>query len=525
MKKPKPSIASLYSILKNDLHGRTTGLRPELSEDVVKEALLKRPSFSVKVRLTLLFLVFFIISAGAAATAIIMVSSIDRRVQYMRLTDRFANEIQHARRSEKNYLLYGSDLSEVKLHLTTAEGLLKQASVELGDVVGIQEIDSINSNLNMYKSILDDLINVSAQDGFRDSGQLRAISEKLRNYGSKMLQLSLDISNQERRVISSTTKRVKTVQAFLLIALPLLSGFIAWHIYRHIILRLNRLMEAMQRFARGDLVPITPRRKYKDEFSQLAIAMNHMMFELEKRQKLLVESHKLRAIGNLTAGIAHELNNPLNNIVLTAAVLKEDYRDLSDEDLQDIANDLVTQGERAQGVVKNLLDFARKSETKTENLHLDQLIKDTLQLAKNQIKLSKIELVTEIEGNVPPVYGDKDLLKEVFLNLFLNAIDAMPEGGRLTVTLKEEKQTGFISVQVSDTGTGIPEHILGSIFSPFFTTKPVGKGTGLGLAVSKSIVEKHGGHIDVESKLDEGATFTVRLPIVPIPADMMSNPE
>jgi signal transduction histidine kinase len=520
MKKPETSIAPLHSILTDNLDSPKTWLT---DEDSVKQALLKRPSFSVKFRLVLLFLVFFGISAGAAATAIFMVSSIDRRVQYVRLTDKFSNEIQHARRSEKNYLLYGSDLSEVELHLTAADELLEQGSEELGDVVGTQEIDSIRSHLDAYRSILGNLIEMNRQPGFRDSEQLKTVSENLRYHGSKILELSLDISNKEGRLISSTTKKVKNLHSFLLIALPLLSVLIAWHIYRHIIIRLNRLMEATQRFARGDLVPITPKRKYKDEFSHLAIAMNHMMFELERRQKLLVESHKLRAIGNLTAGVAHELNNPLNNIVLTAAVLKDDYRNLTDEELQDIANDLVTQGERAQGVVKNLLDFARKSETKAENLHLEELIKETLQLARNQIKLSKIELVSEIEENLPPVFGDKDLLKEVFLNVVLNAIDAMPDGGKLTIRVAEEKRTGFLSVEVLDTGVGIPEHILGSIFNPFFTTKPVGKGTGLGLAVSKGIVEKHGGHIEVESKLNEGAKFTVRLPIVPIPADIMGD--
>jgi signal transduction histidine kinase len=145
---------------------------------------------------------------------------------------------------------------------------------------------------------------------------------------------------------------------------------------------------------------------------------------------------------------------------------------------------------------------------------------DTIQLAKNQIKLSKIELEAHIGENLPPIYGDRDLLKQVFLNLFINAIDAMTGGGVLSIRVAEEKETGFMAVCVSDTGEGIPAHILGSIFNPFFTTKATGKGTGLGLAVSRGIIEKHGGDIEVASKLGEGATFTVHLPIVPIPADI-----
>ena len=198
-------------------------------------------------------------------------------------------------------------------------------------------------------------------------------------------------------------------------------------------------MEAIHRLAAGDFTPITPRRKYKDEFSFLAIAFNHMIYELEKRQNLLVESHKLRAIGNLTAGIAHELNNPLNNIILTSEMLKEDFRELPDEERLDMLNDLVIQGERARQVVKNLLDFARESETKAEHFYIDELIEKASQLVKNQIKLSKVKMIKEIDKNLPPIYGDRKLLTQVFLNLFINAIDAMPEGGILTINIKEDK--------------------------------------------------------------------------------------
>jgi len=170
--------------------------------------------------------------------------------------------------------------------------------------------------------------------------------------------------------------------------------------------------------------------------------------------------------------------------------------------------------------VKNLLDFARESETHTDYFHIERLLDETVSLAKNQIKLSKIKLEMKIEENLPPLYGDLEQLKQVFLNIILNAIDAMPNGGVINIRVDTEKDTGFMSIRISDTGDGIPPHILGSIFNPFFTTKQTGKGTGLGLAVSRGIIEKHGGDIDVQSKYGEGATFNVHLPIVPIPADI-----
>jgi two-component system NtrC family sensor kinase len=517
MNKDGPKRTSLTDILQDGLsseagHGSTA------EEATIKQALLERPRFSVKARLTLMFFVFFIVSAAISVAAMFMLSMINDRVRFVSLADKFANEIQSVRRSEKNYFLYGSDLVEVRQHLDSAYVILDQAALELGHVVGREEISSLRDYLTKYHNLVDTFLVIGKGAASDESDEFQKKAQSLRNYGSKLLELSLDISRKERLLISDTIVKAKRVQIALLVVLLAFSVFIGSYISRHIISRLGRLMEATQRFASGDFLPITPRRKYKDEFSHLAIALNHMMFELDRRQNILLETHKLRAVGNLTAGIAHELNNPLNNIILTSEIMKEGYRDLTDEEMTDMINDLVTQGQRAQQVVKNLLDFARESETTMEHLYIDKLIDETIRLSRNQIKISKIEFQEEIAPNLPPIYGDRKLLIQVFLNLLLNAIDAMPNGGVLTIKVEEEKKTGFLSIHISDTGVGIPSHILGSIFTPFFTTKPTGKGTGLGLAVSKGIIEKHGGSIEVESKVGEGTTFTVHLPIVPIPA-------
>ncbi|MFH1893505.1 MAG: ATP-binding protein [Candidatus Zixiibacteriota bacterium] len=520
MNKNRSGKNSLSEILQNNLTSASSEASSDSEETRIKQSLLERPRFTVKARLTLIFVIFFIISAAVSVAAMLMLSMINDRVQFVSLADKFANEIQSARRSEKNYFLYDSDLEEVRQHVDSANHILRLAALELGHVVGRQEIDSLQEYLTNYEVLVDTILSHGNDPAFKESESFKSVSQSLRSFGSQMLQLSLDVSRQERLLISGTIANAKRVHIALLAVLLGFSVFMASYISRHIISRLSRLMTATQRFASGDFLPITPKRKYQDEFSYVAIALNHMMYELNRRQNILVESHKLRAIGNLTAGIAHELNNPLNNIILTSEMLKEGIKDLSDEDLADMINDLVTQGRRAEQVVKNLLDFARESETSSEHLHIETLIEDTVRLAKNQIKLSGIEISEEIPENLPPIYGDRKLLVQVLLNLLLNAIDAMPDGGSLKVRVAPEAKTGFVSIHVSDTGCGIPGHILGSIFTPFFTTKPTGKGTGLGLAVSKGIIEKHGGSIEADSKLNEGTTVTVHLPIVPIPADI-----
>jgi len=164
--------------------------------------------------------------------------------------------------------------------------------------------------------------------------------------------------------------------------------------------------------------------------------------------------------------------------------------------------------------VKNLLEFSRRKKSQAfELINLADIIEVTIRLVQNQLTLSNIRLKKHIPENIPKINGNSDSLKQVFVNLFFNAIQAMPEGGSLTVVVSQGAR-GFVSVQVADTGVGIPRDVMDRIFDPFYTTKPVGIGTGLGLSIVYGIVKKHGGHIEVQSEQGKGTTFTVFLPAV-----------
>ena len=243
-----------------------------------------------------------------------------------------------------------------------------------------------------------------------------------------------------------------------------------------------------------------------------------MIAELENREAVLLQSHKMRAVGTLTAGVAHELNNPLNNITLTAHMLLEDYEELDEDEKKDMIRDMVKESDRSKKIISNLLDFARESSSELEPLALEELLQDTIALASNQIKLSGIRIEFQSAGNLSRIHGDGQQLQQVFLNLILNAIDASPKGSKIEVLVLPADDPTYVAVKVIDSGSGIPEHILPSIFDPFFTTKAKGSGTGLGLSVSQGIVTKHGGRIRASSQEGKGATFTVTLPITTIPA-------
>jgi two-component system NtrC family sensor kinase len=294
----------------------------------------------------------------------------------------------------------------------------------------------------------------------------------------------------------------------------------AFMLIRRIVSPIRRFMDYTQRIAEGDHTPIMPRRRYRDEFSALAVAINHMLAELDRRQDILVQSHKLRAVGTLTAGVAHELNNPINNITLTAHVLLEDHSELAEEEQQEMIRDIVQEAARTQRIVASLLDFARQSESKVEPLDLGRVATETLALAQNQLNLKGVRAKLDIAPHLPRIHGDPQQLTQVVLNLILNAVEVTPRGGEIEIRVKQDRQEGFLSLAVRDHGPGIPDHLLPLIFDPFFTTKARGKGTGLGLSIAQGIVAKHGGRLTVDTIIDQGSTFRVSLPVTSFPADI-----
>jgi two-component system NtrC family sensor kinase len=205
---------------------------------------------------------------------------------------------------------------------------------------------------------------------------------------------------------------------------------------------------------------------------------------------------------------------------LTASLIEEDFDRLSDEEKLDMVRDIINETERSKVIVRNLLDFARASEYKIVAMDLENLLENSIRLVHNRVKLAKIDLEMKLTPDLPPVHGDEQALQQVFINLILNAVDALPPRGKITVTDSKSNQAGFLEIKVIDNGPGIPEHILPRIFDPFFTTKVKEKGTGLGLSVSQGIVRRLGGNITVESHVSRGTTFTVLLPTTEVPSSV-----
>lgn len=237
-----------------------------------------------------------------------------------------------------------------------------------------------------------------------------------------------------------------------------------------------------------------------------------MIKELDYRQEQIFQSKKLAAIGTLASGIAHEVNNPLNNISLTAESLLEDRKLMNEAEEEELLQDILSEVTRASNVVNNLLDFSRsQGQMVFESMDVVTVLKTTLRLIRNQIMLSGVKLETHFPKDPYYIKADSNGLKQVFINLFLNAIQAMQGGGVLTLSIVSNDEDK-VTVRVSDTGPGMPPEVMEKIFDPFFTTKSIGHGTGLGLSVVYGIVNKHDGYIEVNSSADKGTTFAVTLP-------------
>ena len=261
-------------------------------------------------------------------------------------------------------------------------------------------------------------------------------------------------------------------------------------------------LQLLATFADHAAVAVENARLYSD--------LQHKMQRLEETQGQLIQSAKLAAVGQLAAGVAHEMNNPLAIIQGYAEMLMED---LAPEapfrvDLETI----VAQARRTQGIVHNLLDFAQQARSERWPADINDILRQTLTVIRYHVEESGVNIDEDYASDIAQLWLDVWQMQQVFLNLINNAVEAMPEGGDLTVrTARIEDE---VVVSVTDTGGGIPAEIRERIFDPFFTTKP--SATGLGLSVSLGIVQEHGGRITVESELGQGSTFTVRLPVEPL---------
>jgi two-component system, NtrC family, sensor kinase len=352
-----------------------------------------------------------------------------------------------------------------------------------------------------------------------------------------VLDTNLSLAKADVQVAESSRRMiVYTGCALLLIAL--LSWFFVWQVVGRPVKALER---GTERLAAGDL-GYQIADQSNDEIGELARSFNsmsrqlqaehnenvswthtlearveHKTRELKRAHEHALHTEKMASIGKMAAVLAHEINNPLSGILTYSKLLKKwiDREDGGQAHRQEICDSLdliASESRRCGDLVKNLLTFSRTTPMNLQPANLNQVVDRSLRLVQHQLDLAGIQVQPQLDPDLPPVLCDAAQIEQVLLALVMNALDAMPQGGNLWIVTTFSHEPNHVQIVVRDDGSGIPADILPRIFEPFLTTKETGRGVGLGLAISHSILERHNGNIEVQSEAGRGTTFTVTLP-------------
>ena len=466
-----------------------------------------RQKVSVGLAIGLLLLV------GVALISFQYLQEVERKLHFVQVADDLSNIILEIRRYEKNFLLYASkeDLKSCGQYVQDGRDVLSNIATEITYFQAAPLVYRLQQAMDDYDAAMREAESVFSQ-GL--SSLSTNIEDRLREKGKHLVDLSNELVNFERKRIINLIISLKT-QLVVTISIVVLAGlFLTVMVGKKIIRPLKVIEKTTQRIAQGDFhhIPVTNSR---DETRRVVEAFNRMVAELEKRQEQLLQTRKLSSLGILASGIAHQLNNPLNNIATSCQILSEELEDGELEFNRRMLSNIDQEVFRARDIVKGLLEFSRAREFTLTRAPLAEAVDRAVRLISSQTPPG-IEIIKEVPSDLV-LNLDVQRMQEVFLNLIMNSIHAIENPpGQIRISASSDPSTREAVIRVEDTGVGIRAEDLSRVFDPFFTTRQVGVGTGLGLSVVYGIIEKHHGSISVQSLRKEGTRFIIRLPL---PAD------
>ncbi|HSB34562.1 MAG TPA: ATP-binding protein [Nitrospirota bacterium] len=521
---------------------------------------------SLKKKIALSFVISAFIIALLAAFEYINFIEIRKEIRYLEITDTLSRKSLQLRRHEKNFFLSGprgnaGEAVMVRDYIGQIKGILAQnPHIDEADQLSLRaaihayeerfdKIDAAAATLTTAfervkaedkrsAAYLDIVEAAFLERPAQSAGFLTTVFRlpprhglviglrgldaditALRKTGEDILVISKDLDKVAREKAETV---IRVSQLAILIFFPLFFAVgigMLFFITANVVRRLMLLITVVEKTGKGSYPHLTVApsdgnardevgvliEKFNDMEDQLALREQ----ELERKSRELMQAKKLAAIGTLASGVAHELNNPLNNIYLSAQALTRDAGESCSPEVKEAVGDIVGQTERVKRIVSDLLEFARGREPQYQDVDLCGLITDAYRHAASSRDLSGIRYVCSSDPLRITASLDQGQMEQVFTNLFMNAADAMRAKGEITVTAKREAQD--VVIRVSDSGRGIPRESQDKIFEPFFTTKD--KGTGLGLAIVYNIIKKHDGDITVQSEEGKGTTFVITLPV------------
>lgn len=439
----------------------------------------------------------------------------EEKSKFLEIAYQLDNAILEARRYEKNFLLYKTQESfqEHSRYIQEAENTIGSIYGQLENLKAIPMLNELEKSIHAYQDQFTQL----ARGKSADISNYEQIVNDTRDLGKLMTTQSANLLEFERSqvhyILRGLGNRIhfwSLVAISVGILLPVITFFMIFK-------PLNVIKKAVNDIARGKFKRIEVLNT-RDEMQQVMEAFNTMVNELERRQDQLVQSKKLSSIGTLTAGVAHQLNNPLNNISTSCQIAMDDLDSGNPELIRRMLRNIDQETLRARDVVKGLLEFSRVQEFKLKPANLADVVSRAIRLVQSQVP-ADISITIRIPADLI-VPMDIQRIQEVFLNLIINAAQAIEQRGSITISAKIDESKDMVVMEIHDSGPGVPKEIQGQLFDPFYTTKDEGKGTGLGLSVVYGIIQKHHGDITVASEPGQGTSFFISLPLF-----LNENPE
>lgn len=429
------------------------------------------------------------------------------KLRFVEIADTLNASSLEMRLSEKNYFLYhdASALPNIKNQIQETYQTIQGARFNIVRAIGDLNFAKLHRMLKRYEKAIEAMGQTSGpSDSVKEiETTVREAGKDLRLFSDQMVQ----IERQEVNRIISASKGTLLSFFALVIIVAIMSSYL---FFSRMFKNLWRIERTANSISAGNFTKIEGRIPNNELGSAMA-AINAMCEELKTGHEQLVQSRKLASLGTLTAGVAHELGNPLNNISMIAQTYLEIFDHLSDEDKVDYMKIVLDESERIKRIVQDLLDFSRTKEKDFTVSDINKAMTHSLRLVQNMLTVSGVRTSLDLQEDLPPVYMDENKIREVFVNLLSNAIHATSVGDMVFLRSKLAPSGDRIILEVEDTGNGIPAEIQAHIFDPFFSTKGT-EGTGLGLSISYGIIKKHKGTIKVKSEAGAGTTFIVELP-------------
>jgi two-component system, NtrC family, sensor kinase len=430
------------------------------------------------------------------------------KLRFVEIADTLNASFLEIRLSEKNYFLYKDHgtLPGIKEQIQESYLTIESMKPNIIKAIGNKNFGKLQLNLKRYEEAIEKVgkSDERIEDKSRVEESIRESGRALRLFSERMVR----VERQEVNNIISASKRTLLSFFGLVIFVAIMSSYL---FFSRMFKNLRRIERTANSISAGNFANIKGKIP-RNELGSAMAAINAMCEELKTGHEQLIQSRKLASLGTLTAGVAHELGNPLNNISMVAQTYLELLEHLSEEDKVDYVTTILEESERIRRIVQDLLDFSRTKERDFKISDINDVIRSFLKLVQNMLDVSGIKTELDLQDKLPSVFIDENKIREVLVNLVTNAIHAMSPGDSVFLRTNLAEEKNHIIIEIEDTGKGIPPEFLEHIFDPFFSTKGT-EGTGLGLSISYGIIKKHKGSIEVKSKVGVGTTFTIELPV------------